>query len=82
MIAPWDGNPGAPLPQNGPREHYMRAHLERSSDGDLVATAFDNQDSSVLRNFAAAAALIVRPPHAPALDAGEAVEIVVLREPL
>lgn len=70
---------GAGLPQNGPREHYMRAHLVRTDDGELIATAFDNQDSSVLRNFANAAGLIVRPPQAPAVDRGASVDVVLLR---
>jgi molybdopterin molybdotransferase len=72
---------GAPIGKTGPREHYMRASLERDERGALVATAFDNQDSSIIRLYAAADALIVRAPDAPAAEAGETVEIVVLREP-
>lgn len=71
---------GAPLGRNGPREHYMRAGLERDRDGALVATAFDDQDSSIIRLYAAADALVVRAPHAEACAAGENVDIVVLRE--
>lgn len=58
-----------PLPANGPREHYMRAHLDR--DG---LRAFDNQDSSLLTVLAAANALLVRPPQDPAREAGEMVQ--------
>lgn len=72
---------GAQLDPNGPREHYMRGALTRDGDGTLVVTAFDNQDSSIIRLYAAADALIVRPPGADALDAGAEVEIVLLREP-
>lgn len=74
---------GAPLPANGPRRHYMRAHLTRSETGELTVTAFDNQDSSILRHFANADCLIVRAPHASALAAGAPVDAIVLpgREP-
>lgn len=56
----------APLAANGPRETYLRALL--SKEGSL--RAFEDQDSSLLRIFSQANALIVRPAHAPALDAG------------
>lgn len=46
----------APLPANGPREHYMRAFVE---DGTI--TAEDNQDSSLLTILADANALLIRP---------------------
>ncbi|MBY6065709.1 molybdopterin molybdotransferase MoeA [Leisingera aquaemixtae] len=59
----------APLPENGPREHYMRAQVE---NGQL--TAFDNQDSSLLTILADANALLVRPPSDGARPAGETVQ--------
>ncbi|GAW33442.1 molybdopterin molybdenumtransferase [Roseovarius sp. A-2] len=58
----------APLPANGPREHYMRARL---TDQGLVAE--DKQDSSLLSILAHSDALLVRPPHDPAREAGETV---------
>lgn len=70
---------GSPIEKNGPREHYMRARITRDPDDMLVATAFDNQDSSIIRHFAGADALIVRAPEAPPAEACETVEIVVLR---
>jgi molybdopterin molybdotransferase len=72
---------GAPVARTGPREHYMRASLTREYNGSLVATAFDNQDSSIIRLYAAADALIARAPDAPAAEVGDEVEIVMLREP-
>ncbi len=63
----------APLPANGPREHYMRAALD--ADG---LRAFERQDSSLLSVLGAANALIVRPPHAPACGIGEGVEYLPL----
>jgi molybdopterin molybdotransferase len=58
----------APLPANGPREHYMRARL---TDQGLIAE--DKQDSSLLSILAHSDALLVRPPHDPAREAGETV---------
>ena len=59
----------APLPANGPREHYMRARL-----GPEGITAEDRQDSSLLSILAHADALLVRPPHDGERAAGEVVE--------
>ena len=64
----------APLDENGPREHYMRAH--RDADGRV--TAEDRQDSSLMTVLAAAECLIVRAPRDPARSEGERVEIVPL----
>jgi molybdopterin molybdotransferase len=63
----------APVGQNGPRQHYMRARME---DGQL--TAFPNQDSSLLTVLAGANALLIRPPHDPALEAGQTVRYLPL----
>jgi molybdopterin molybdotransferase len=62
-----------PLPANGPRTDYLRAALV---DGRASAAAI--QDSSMLRTLARADCLIVRAPHAPAAEAGDSVEILVL----
>jgi len=64
----------APLPANGPRESYLRAVY----DGEEIAPA-PNQDSSLLRPFADANALIRRPPNGPALAAGDAAPFLRLR---
>lgn len=63
----------APLPANGPREHWMRARLEASG-----VTAFADQDSSLVTVFAAADALLRRRAGAPATAAGEEVDILPL----
>jgi molybdopterin molybdotransferase len=52
------------------REDYLRARLEVGRDGVLTATTVDHQDSSLLGNLAAARALVIRPPFAPAAVAG------------
>jgi len=44
------------LPENGPREHYMRARVENGA-----ITAGDRQDSSLLSVLSTANALLVRP---------------------
>ncbi len=69
---------GAPLEANDHRADHLRARLERRADGTLVATAFSRQDSAMLRLLTGADALILRPPHAPALPAGAEVPIIRL----
>ncbi|MEO1066731.1 MAG: gephyrin-like molybdotransferase Glp [Pseudomonadota bacterium] len=68
---------GNAIGKNSLRQAYLRAHVESTTAG-LVATVFDQQDSSVLSVLAAANALVIRPPHAPAADAGDTCEILWL----
>ncbi|MEM8537969.1 MAG: gephyrin-like molybdotransferase Glp [Pseudomonadota bacterium] len=63
----------APIAANGPREHYVRAHLGR--DGVRV---FEKQDSSLLTVLTHANCLVVRPPHDPQRDTGHLVDIIRL----
>jgi molybdopterin molybdotransferase len=60
---------------NGPREHYMRATVSAGADGWLCRP-FERQDSSLLSVLAAANALMVRPPHDPARQAGDLVDFL------
>ncbi len=69
---------GAPLPANDHRADHLRATLSHDPGGALVATAFPRQDSAMLRLFASADALILRPPHAPPLAIGSPVPILRL----
>lgn len=69
---------GAALKENDERQDYLRATLTRNQDGALVATAFPRQDSALLSVLAKAQALIIRPPFAPAAEAGEACRILRL----
>jgi molybdopterin molybdotransferase len=69
---------GAKLAANDRRTDHLRATLAVGEDGTLVATAFARQDSVMLRVLAQADALILRPPHAPALPAGASVPIIRL----
>lgn len=68
---------GARMPANDRRQDYVRARIDEL-DGELVATPFDLQDSSMLRVLAASGGLIVRAPFAPASDAGEACQVLML----
>src|SRR5882757_7931806 len=71
---------GRDLAANDVREDYLRARLEERPDGSLVATPVDKQDSSLLGNLAAAQALLIRPPFAPAAPKGSVCAILRLPE--
>ena len=68
----------APLPANDKRQDYMRATLAHGPDGQLSATPFPKQDSSMLRTLSRADGLIVRAPHAPPIQAGDVVPVLLL----
>ena len=67
-----------PMRESGPREHWMRAKLESAADGSVQVTPFSDQDSSLVSVFAAADALLRRPTHAPAAEAGDVIEVIRL----
>jgi molybdopterin molybdotransferase len=69
---------GAPLTANDHRADHLRATLSRNDAGHLVATPFPRQDSGMLSLLAKADCLVLRAPHAPAVEAGAAVEIIRL----
>ncbi len=69
---------GRDLGANDFRQDYLRARLSYNEDGELVATPFEMQDSSMLLTLARADCLIVRAPEAPPAAAGERVEIIPL----
>ncbi|MGB8400327.1 gephyrin-like molybdotransferase Glp [Bradyrhizobium sp.] len=71
---------GCDVAANDQREDYLRARLEVRSDGALIATPVSHQDSSLLGNLAAARALVIRPPLAPAAPKSSACEILRLPE--
>lgn len=76
----------APLPArlaggidaNGPRTQYLRARVERAGDGWRCAPC-PRQDSSLLSVLATSNALMIRPPHDPALDECAPVEFIWIR---
>jgi len=69
---------GRDIGANDVREDYLRARLEERADGSLIATPVNRQDSSLLANLAAAQALVIRAPSAPAAKAGSVCEILRL----
>jgi molybdopterin molybdotransferase len=71
---------GRDLAANDVREDYLRARLEVRANGALVAVPVNHQDSSLLGNLAAARALLIRPPFAPAAPAGTPIEFLRLPE--
>ncbi|QPF82016.1 molybdopterin molybdotransferase MoeA [Bradyrhizobium genosp. L] len=71
---------GRDLAANDQREDYLRARLEERDHGTLIATPVMQQDSSLLGNLAAARALLIRPPFAPAALKGSACDILTLPE--
>jgi molybdopterin molybdotransferase len=71
---------GRDIGANDMREDYLRARLEERDDGTLIAVPVTKQDSSLLANLAAAQALLIRAPFAPAAKAGAPVEILRLPE--
>jgi len=71
---------GRELAANDQRQDYLRARLATGPDSVAVATSVGAQDSSLVANLAAADALIVRPPFAPAAAAGA--PCTILRLPL
>lgn len=73
LQAKLDGN----LPANDSRQDYIRAVMQ-VRDGLLWARPHPIQDSSMLKVLAQSDALIVRAPHAPALEAGADIEILKL----
>ena len=67
----------APMPANGPREHWARASLS-VNDGVVWARAMTDQDLSLVSVFAEANALIRCPANASALAAGALVDVLPL----
>lgn len=70
-----------PVRENDHRQDHIRARIDRGPAGELRVTPFDKQDSSMMKTFAQSEGLLVRLPHAPALEAGAACQVLLLREP-
>ncbi|ARQ10243.1 molybdopterin molybdotransferase [Rhizobium etli] len=70
------------LRANDHRQDYIRAKLTKSASGSWLAEPFGKQDSSMMKVFAQADCLIIRPPHAPELSAGAPCSVMLLRPDL
>ena len=69
----------APVPENDRRQDYLRGVFVGDGPGRTIRP-LGRQDSSMLKAFSDADALIIRPPHAPALNAGDDVPVLILPE--
>ena len=63
---------------NGPREHFMRARAELTTDGTIEVTPATSQDSSLLHPFMACNALLRRQPNAAGAPTGTIVDAVLI----
>ena len=61
---------------NDHRQDFLRAKFSRRGDGQLVATPFKLQDSSMQAVLHAADGLVVRAPHAPAAPEGAPCDVL------
>ena len=69
-----------PWPANDLREDYLRATMMLGDDGSTaLVTPFAVQDSSMVSVLQQAQCLVIRAPHAPAAEPGDACEIIDLR---
>jgi molybdopterin molybdotransferase len=67
---------GRALDANDHRQDFLRAKFTRRGDGQLVATPFKLQDSSMQAVLHAADGLVVRAPHAPAAPEGTPCDVL------
>ncbi|MBL8642645.1 MAG: molybdopterin molybdotransferase MoeA [Rhodospirillaceae bacterium] len=63
---------------NDKREDFVRATLERTETGELIATPYPKQDSAMITTLAKADGLVIRPPFAPQAQPGDAVDVIAL----
>ncbi len=68
------------LTKKAGRLHFVRVTLERSDDGELVASSTGNQSSGVLTSLSLAQGLLVFPAEEDRLAAGASVVVQVLDE--
>ncbi|MGQ0741619.1 MAG: molybdopterin molybdotransferase MoeA [Alphaproteobacteria bacterium] len=73
----WRARLTRPLKANDTRQDYVRSRLAWIG-GELESEPLSVQDSSMQRALAEAGGLIVRPPNAPGVAAGETVDVLPL----
>ncbi|MEE8172319.1 MAG: gephyrin-like molybdotransferase Glp [Alphaproteobacteria bacterium] len=64
------------LAANDERQDYLRATLRAAEGGELSASPFERQDSSMISLLAKSEALIVRPPFDPPVSEGDMVRVI------
>ncbi|HVT54432.1 MAG TPA: gephyrin-like molybdotransferase Glp [Xanthobacteraceae bacterium] len=67
---------GRAVDANDHRQDFLRAKFTRRGDGQLIATPFKLQDSSMLAVLHAADGLVIRVPHAPAAPEGAPCDVL------
>jgi molybdopterin molybdotransferase len=67
---------GRAVDANDHRQDFLRAKFSRRGDGQLIATPFKLQDSSMQAVLHAADGLVVRAPHAPAAPEGAPCDVL------
>jgi molybdopterin molybdotransferase len=72
---------GDDLPGNDGRRDHLRATLSRQVSGETAARVLPGQDSAMIHTLARADGLIIRPPLAPPVKAGERVPILRFKMP-
>ena len=71
---------GITVPENDKREEYMRGMISHNTKiGQDIFTPLPSQDSGKLMDFAHANALMIRPAHAMAMNAGDLVDVIRLK---
>lgn len=73
---------GGDVPANGARQEFMRAILSHDDQGALVATPYDQQDSSMLANLARCEGFIIRPVKGESLVKGQKTDVIMVRDGL
>ncbi|MDX1739238.1 MAG: molybdopterin molybdotransferase MoeA, partial [Alphaproteobacteria bacterium] len=73
---------GCDLGKNDQREDYLRAIIESDASGNIIATPYEKQDSSMLAKLAHAQGLVIRSPHADPVKAGDVVEYISMPQGL
>lgn len=66
-----------PLGQNGPRRHFLRAHMVSTDSGTKILP-FSQTDSAHLSSLAVAHALIIHPENGEAMQVGDIVDVIQL----
>ncbi|MEO7026064.1 MAG: molybdopterin molybdenumtransferase MoeA, partial [Caulobacteraceae bacterium] len=69
---------GEPLAPNGAREQWLRGRLDHDADATPRVTPFADQDSALVRVFAASNVLIRRRPGAAAAAVGDLLDVLPL----
>lgn len=67
----------SPLPENGPRKHFIRANLTRTANGECRVEPVSSPDSSLIRLMANANCLIIREENGKPLSVGDSCRIFI-----